>query len=51
MIYFDDSTKQKVIDKLYRSLEDGGLFILGAAEGLVGIEHHFKYLKPSIYRK
>jgi len=51
MIYFDDSTKQRVVNKLYSSLEDGGLFILGAAEGLVGIEHHFKYLKPSIYRK
>jgi len=51
MIYFDDSTKQRVMNKLYSSLEDGGLFILGAAEGLVGIEHHLKYLKPSIYRK
>jgi chemotaxis protein methyltransferase CheR len=51
MIYFDDKTKQKVINKLYRSLEDGGFFVLGAAEGLVGIEHQFKYLEPSIYRK
>lgn len=51
MIYFDNSTKKRVVDKLYRSLEDGGLLIIGAAEGLVGIEHHFKYLKPSIYRK
>ena len=51
MIYFDNSTKTRVVNKLYRSLEDGGLLIIGAAEGLVGIEHKFNYVKPSIYRK
>ena len=51
MIYFDENTKQKVVDKLYGSLKPGGYFIIGAAEGLVGLKHNFKYIEPSIYRK
>ncbi|MDY6879083.1 MAG: protein-glutamate O-methyltransferase CheR [Desulfatiglans sp.] len=51
MIYFDDDTKQKVVDKLYASLERNGYLIFGAAESLVGIQHSFKYIQPSIYMK
>lgn len=51
MIYFDDPTKQQVVEKLYGSLRKGGLLILGAAEGLVKIRHGFQYVQPSIYRK
>jgi len=51
MIYFDDTTKQQVVEKLYGSLRKGGLLILGAAEGLVKIRHGFQYVQPSIYRK
>ena len=51
MIYFDDNTRQKVVDKLYRALEKGGYLIIGAAEGLVGVNHSFMYVQPSIYRK
>ncbi|MDY7033965.1 MAG: protein-glutamate O-methyltransferase CheR [Thermodesulfobacteriota bacterium] len=51
MIYFDEDTKQRVISKLHGSLEHGGYLIIGAAEGLVGLEHGFTYLQPSIYRK
>ena len=42
---------KKVIDKSYKSLENGGYLIIGAAEGLVGLKHDFKYAEPSIYRK
>ena len=51
MIYFDEDTKQRVVDKLYHSLERGGYLIIGAAEGLVGLDHAFQYIQPSIYRK
>ena len=51
MIYFDAGTKQDLIKKLYNSLKDGGYFVIGAAEGLVGLEHDFKYIEPSIYIK
>lgn len=33
--------------KSFKFLEDSGFF-LGTAENLVGIEHHFKNLEPSI---
>jgi len=51
MIYFDENTKQKVVEKLYGSLEHGGYLIIGAAEGLVGLKHDFKFIEPSIYMK
>jgi len=51
MIYFDDSTRQKVIDNLFGSIKQGGYLIIGAAEGLVGLNHDFKYIEPSIYQK
>ena len=50
MIYFNAGTKQKLIIKLHNSLKDGGFFIIGAAEGLVGLKHNFKYIEPSIYK-
>jgi len=51
MIYFNAGTKQKLIIKLHNFLKDGGYFIIGAAEGLVGLKHNFKYIEPSIYKK
>ena len=51
MIYFDHETRQHVVNKLYQSLRPGGLFAIGQSESLVGVEHPFKYLRPSIYRK
>ncbi|WP_073474739.1 CheR family methyltransferase [Desulfatibacillum alkenivorans] len=51
MIYFDHATRQHVVNKLYQSLRPGGLFAIGQSESLVGVEHPFKYLRPSIYCK
>ncbi|MDY6973585.1 MAG: CheR family methyltransferase [Thermodesulfobacteriota bacterium] len=51
MIYFDDRTRQKLVDKLYNSLRKGGYLVIGAAEGLVGLQYDFQYAEPSIYRK
>ncbi len=51
MIYFDHETREKVVNKLYQSLRPGGLFAIGQSESLVGVEHQFKYLRPSIYCK
>lgn len=51
MIYFDNPTKEFVVDKLCRSLRDGGHFIIGGAESLSGLSHPLKYIEPSVYRK
>jgi len=51
LIYFDDSTKTNVVNKLYQALKWDGYFIIGGAESLNNISHQYKYIKPSIYQK
>ena len=51
MIYFDKNTQQLLVDKFYRSLDQGGYLLIGHSEGLTGIEHSFQYIGPSIYQK
>lgn len=51
LIYFDNFVKTTVINKLYDVLKLDGYLIVGGAETLNNIEHRYKYVKPSIYRK
>ena len=51
MIYFDDTVKTKVVNRLYNSLKLDGYFIIGGAETLNSITHRYKYIMPSIYMK
>lgn len=51
LIYFDQITKTKVVNRLYSALKRGGYFVIGGAESLNNISHPYKYLKPSIYVK
>lgn len=51
MIYFDSKVKEKVVNKLYSVLKLNGYFIIGGAESLSNLNHRYKYVKPSIYRK
>jgi chemotaxis protein methyltransferase CheR len=51
MIYFDNPTKEKVIQKLSGVLKCGGYFFIGGAESLNGLNHTLKYVKPSVYKK
>jgi len=51
LIYFDQETKELVVNRLYKALKWDGLFVIGGAESLNGIGHPFQYVKPSIYRK
>jgi chemotaxis protein methyltransferase CheR len=51
MIYFKRETRESLIDKFYRCLEDGGYLLIGHAESLTGIKHQFKYVQPSVYKK
>lgn len=51
MIYFDNPTKEFVVDKLCRVLRKGGYFIIGGAESLSGLNHSLKYVEPSVYLK
>lgn len=51
LIYFDQPTKQKVIENLMQSLRPGGWLILGHCESLHGLNLGLTTLRPSIYRK
>ena len=51
LIYFDNPTKAKVVNKLHNALKVGGYLIIGGAESLNNIEHCYAYVSPSVYQK
>lgn len=51
MIYFDNPTKDKLIQKVYDFLEPGGYLFIGHSEAINREGSSFNYIKPSIYRK
>ena len=51
MIYFDNSTREKLISEIYRLLKPGGYLIIGHAENLTLTQNNFKCIKPSIFMK
>lgn len=51
MIYFDKTTQQTLVNNFYNSLVKGGYFFIGHSESLTSMNHSFKYIEPSVYRK
>lgn len=51
MIYFDNDTKEELVNKLYDSMEYGGYLFIGHSESLNREKTKFKYIKPAVYRK
>ncbi|TWO78902.1 SAM-dependent methyltransferase [Denitratisoma oestradiolicum] len=51
MIYFDQETKRKVVERLARKLRPGGHFIVGHSETLNNINEELRPIEPTIYRK
>ncbi len=51
MIYFDKPTQQSLVRRFHECLAPGGLLFTGHSESLTGIEHSFKYVQPTIYRR
>jgi len=51
MIYFDNTEKEIVLNKIYEHIKEGGYLILGLSESTVGVKHKFKSLKHSILKK
>jgi chemotaxis protein methyltransferase CheR len=51
MIYFDNKTKEALINKLYDNLEYGGYLFLGHSESINRDKTRFKYVRPAVYRK
>jgi chemotaxis protein methyltransferase CheR len=51
MIYFDNRTKEKVLEMLCSKLQPKGHFIIGGAESLNNLRHRLTYIEPSVYQK
>ena len=51
MIYFDNDTKEKLVQRLYDITEPGGFLFIGHSEGLNRETTRYKYVMPAVYRK
>jgi chemotaxis protein methyltransferase CheR len=51
MIYFDKATQARLVGRYFQLLRSGGLLYIGHSESLTGIDHPYRYLKPTIYEK
>ncbi len=54
LIYFDNTSKQKVVSNLYNSLNKGGYLFIGYSESLHGVSRAFKLIhlpKSMAYKK
>lgn len=52
MIYFDEPTKQAMVQRLFHYLEPGGYFFTGHAEFLGGRSGSlYQYVRPAVYQK
>lgn len=51
LIYFDNETKKKVVERLIKKLKPGGYFFISHSETLTRITEKLKMVKPSIYQK
>jgi chemotaxis protein methyltransferase CheR len=51
MIYFDQASRERVLDHAFQVMRPGGLLIVGESESLLSVKHEFEYQKPSIFCK
>lgn len=51
MIYFDESKRQQLLQKLYDGLEEGGYLFIGQSESINVSLYGFKYIMPAVYQK
>ncbi|MDD4843173.1 MAG: protein-glutamate O-methyltransferase CheR [Anaerotignum sp.] len=51
MIYFNQETKDALVDRLYASTNQGGYLIIGLSETINKSTSKYKYVMPAVYRK
>ncbi len=51
MIYFDNDTRDALINKFYDMTEEGGFLFIGHSESLNREKTRYKYVMPALYRK
>jgi chemotaxis protein methyltransferase CheR len=50
LIYFDNDTKVKVLERVAKTLKPNGLLFVGHSDGLHGVTPYFAPIRPAIYR-
>jgi chemotaxis protein methyltransferase CheR len=51
MIYFDRPTQERLVNRFWDILRPEGYLFVGHSEGLTGVSHRFRHVRPAIYRK
>lgn len=51
MIYFDTKSRQTLVDRLFEQLIPGGFLFVGHSESLLGLQHGFRQVGPSVYER
>ena len=51
MIYFDNETKEKIINKMTNQLSIGGYLFIGHTESLKAINHKLIEVTPTIFKR
>ena len=51
MIYFDQETKNSLVNRFYNATNPGGYLLIGHSESLNKESTPYKYLRPATYRK
>ena len=51
MIYFDNNTREALINRFYNALEKDGYLFIGHSESLSNVKSNFKYVMPAVYKK
>ncbi len=51
MIYFDKETQERLVNRFWSLLPEGGYLLIGHSESLSGTKHPFKYIQPAVWQK
>ena len=51
MIYFDQQTRNALVQRFHRSMEPEGYFFIGHSETLGRDSQLFRYIMPAAYQK
>lgn len=51
MIYFDNDSREKLVNRLFEHLVPGGYLMIGHSESLMSLRHGFEVVQAAIYRK
>ena len=51
MIYFDNKTREALVNRFYSVLETGGYLFIGHSESLSNVKTKFNYVMPAVYMK